>query len=99
MIQAPQIEPVSILVRDYLTVFAKLKDGPVFLAQRSKPAAVLVSVEQWTATAKRLAELEGQMEALRVAGLIDRGEMGTIKHDDLVRLIAEKRAHVATVGN
>jgi PHD/YefM family antitoxin component YafN of YafNO toxin-antitoxin module len=98
MIQVPQIEPVSNLVRNYLAIFAKLKNGPVFLAQRSKPAAVLVSLDEWTATANRLAQLEGLLASKRVAAAIDRGEMTTIKHDDLVKLLAEKRAN-ATVGN
>lgn len=98
MIQAPQIEPISNLIRDYLAIFAKLKNGPVFLAQRSKPAAVLVSVEEWTATANRLAQLEGLLESKRVLAAIDRGEMETISHDDLVKLLAEKRAN-ATMGN
>ena len=95
MIQAPQIEPVSNLIRDYLAIFAKLKAGPVFLVQRSKPAAVLVSVEQWRETARRLAQLEGLLESKRVIEAIDRGEMGTISHDDLVKLLAEKRANAA----
>lgn len=98
MIQAPQIEPVSNLIRNYLAIFAKLKNGPVFLAQRSKPAAVLVSLDEWTETANRLAQLEGLLASKRVVAAIDRGEMTTIKHDDLVKLLAEKRAN-ATVGN
>ena len=98
MIQAPQIEPVSNHIRDYLAIFAKLKAGPVFLVQRSKPAAVLVSVEQWSATARRIAELEGALEARRVLAAIESGASGTISHDDLVKLILEKRAN-ATVGD
>lgn len=40
----PQIEPVTTLARDHKSVFAKLGAGPVFLAQRSKSAAVLLSI-------------------------------------------------------
>ena len=96
MIQAPQIEPVSNLIRNYLAIFAKLKNGPVFLAQRSKPAAVLVSLEEWTETANRLAQLEGLLASKRVVAAIDRGEMTTIKHDDLVKLLAEKQANASS---
>jgi PHD/YefM family antitoxin component YafN of YafNO toxin-antitoxin module len=98
MIQAPQIEPVSNLIRDYRTLFAKLKLGPIFLAQRSKPAAVLVSVEQWRQIARRLAEAEGALAAKRVLAAIQGGSMGTISHDELVKLIAEKHTD-APVGD
>jgi len=74
MIQAPQIEPISNLARDYRTMLAKLKTGPVFLAQRSKPAAVLVSVEEWTATANDLARLRRMVEFDRQLAAIRTGE-------------------------
>lgn len=74
MIQAPQIEPVSNLARDYRSMFAKLKAGPVFLAQRSKPAAVLVSVDEWTATANELARLRRMVEFDRQLAAIRAGE-------------------------
>jgi prevent-host-death family protein len=99
MIQVPQIEPISALVRDYLSIFAKLKDGPVFLAKRSKPAAVLVSVEDWAATARRLSQLEGLLEAKRILAAVDRGEMGTVSLEELKQLLAERRANAATVGD
>jgi hypothetical protein len=40
--QTPQIEPVTSMVKDHKAVLAMLKAGPIFLAQRSRPAAVLV---------------------------------------------------------
>jgi excisionase family DNA binding protein len=49
--------------------------------------------------AKRLASEQGRADALRVAGLVDSGKMGVIGHDDLVKVIAEKQAHAAVVGN
>jgi prevent-host-death family protein len=39
-------------------VIGKLDDGPVVLSQRGRPAAVLVSVEEWDRHARRLKELE-----------------------------------------
>lgn len=75
--QAPQIEPVSTLVRNHLAIFAKLQAGPVFLAQHSKPAAVLVSVEDWTATAKELARLQRIIEADRQFAEVDAGQFLT----------------------
>lgn len=50
----PQIVPVSDMSTKQAQVLAKLEDGPVILAQRSKPAAVLVSVSEWDAIARRL---------------------------------------------
>jgi len=43
----PQIVPISDLRNRHNDVINKLSDGPVILAQRSKAAAVLVSVEEW----------------------------------------------------
>lgn len=42
-----QIAPVTQLIRDHLSVLNRLVDGPVVLAQRSKPAAVLLSVNDY----------------------------------------------------
>jgi len=54
MLPIPQIVPVSDMSTKQAQVLAKLDDGPVILAQRSKPAAVLVSVSEWDAIARRL---------------------------------------------
>ena len=54
----PQIEPVTRLARDHKEVFQLLKKGPVILAQHSKAAAVLVNVDTWNDTLRRLAYLE-----------------------------------------
>jgi PHD/YefM family antitoxin component YafN of YafNO toxin-antitoxin module len=54
----PQIEPVTRLAREHKEVFQLLKNGPVILAQHSKPAAVLVNVDTWNDTLRRLAYLE-----------------------------------------
>jgi prevent-host-death family protein len=54
MSPVPQIVPVSDMSTKQAQVLAKLDDGPIILAQRSKPAAVLVSVSEWDAIARRL---------------------------------------------
>ena len=54
----PQIEPVTRLAREHKEVFQLLGKGPVILAQHSKAAAVLVDVETWNQTLRRLAYLE-----------------------------------------
>jgi len=47
MHEVPQIAPVSDMHHRQSEVFAMMDRAPVILAQRSKPRAVLVSVEQW----------------------------------------------------
>lgn len=52
-----QIVPISELKLNQPQVVAMLTNGPVVLAHRSKPAAVLVSVEEWDRVADELATL------------------------------------------
>jgi prevent-host-death family protein len=47
MTTVPPIVPVSELRNKHGQIFGLLRRGPVVLAQRSRPAAVLVSVEEW----------------------------------------------------
>jgi prevent-host-death family protein len=63
----PQVVPVSELRNHHRRVFGLLDKGPIILAQRSKAAAVLVSVEEWDRQAKRLQELEWHEEIHRAA--------------------------------
>lgn len=86
----PQIEPVTGLSRDYRSIFAKLGKGPVFLAQRSKPAAVLLSLNEYERLVTRLQRYELLSEAKRIAARIDSGEEKTISHEELKRLMLEK---------
>ena len=46
-------------------VFAKTAEGPVLLLNRATPKAVIVSPEAWDETARRMSELEFEIEALR----------------------------------
>ena len=52
----PDVVPVSHLRTHHRELFHQLEEGPVILVQRSKPAAVLVSVAEWNA--KNLSEKE-----------------------------------------
>ena len=58
MLILAQTEKISTLKTSYESVLAKLTKGPVLLMQRSKPAAVVVSVAEWERASRRLAELE-----------------------------------------
>jgi prevent-host-death family protein len=52
-----QIEPITHMQTKPTEVLSLLDAGPVILAQRSKPAAVLVSVAEWDSIADELARL------------------------------------------
>ena len=51
-----QIVPISEMKLKQPQIVAMLDNGPVVLAHRSKPAAVLVSVEEWNAISDELAQ-------------------------------------------
>ena len=94
----PQIVPISDLRLRHTEVVAMLEQGPVFLAQRSKATAVLVSVGEWNAIAnqlKRLQQLELLVEAKRNKARVEQGEATTISHDELKQLVLDKIAQGA----
>ncbi len=86
----PQIEPITTMTRDHKAVLDMLVNGPVFLAQRSRTAAVLLSVSDYENMVKRLQKLELLAEAERIARRIDSGEEKTTPHAELVRLLQTK---------
>ena len=63
MNKVQQIEPITQIQRAPSEVLAMLANGPVVLAQRSKPAAVLVSVEEWDRLADELTRLRLSVES------------------------------------
>ena len=46
-------------------LFVRVADGPVLLMSRATPKAVIVAPETWNETARRMSELEFEIEALR----------------------------------
>jgi PHD/YefM family antitoxin component YafN of YafNO toxin-antitoxin module len=86
----PQIEPVTGLSRDYKTIFAKLATGPVFLAQRSKPAAVLLSVRDYEKMVERLKRLEMLVEAKQILAEMERDPSKVVSLDELKHRLAAK---------
>ena len=90
-----QTESVSGFRDQYDAVLKKLSDGPVLLLQRSRLAAVLVSHEEWNRIAiklKRLEQLELLAKAKEIKARVERGEETMISHEELKRLMLEKRA-------
>lgn len=66
MNKVQQFEPITHMQTKPSEVLALLAAGPVILAQRSKPAAVLVSVEQWNRLVERLEDQADIIDALEV---------------------------------
>jgi prevent-host-death family protein len=69
----PQIVPISDFGIRQTEVLNKLDNGPVFLAQRSKPAAVLISMDEWDKLQAELKRLRRQQEADRQFAEIQAG--------------------------
>lgn len=65
MNRLPQMTSVTELRNNYPSLIKKLSNGPVVLAQRSKPIAVIVTPEQWDLQADELARLRRIVEADR----------------------------------
>jgi prevent-host-death family protein len=74
MYEVPQMASIADLRNSHIQVFAMLKQGPVIIASRSKPAAVLVSPEQWNALMQELETLWGEREAALAKLKIATGE-------------------------
>lgn len=72
--------------------------GSVYVIERyRKPTAVVMSYGQWENTQRRLRELEFLLEAKQIEAKIERGEMGTITHEELKLLMLEKQAQGVSV--
>ena len=88
-----QIVPISDLRMKQVTVLNLMDKAPVILSQRSKPRAVLVSVEQWDAIAYELRNLRLLLEAKRIEAQTPPDEW--VSEAELERMISEKViAHV-----
>lgn len=66
-----QIVPISDMRLDQAAVLKRLDKAPVVLAQRSKPRAVLVSVEHWNAMAQELRQYRAREIAAQRAREIE----------------------------
>lgn len=87
----PQIEPVTSLSKDYRAIFSKLDNGPVILAMRSRPTAVLLSVSDYEKLMTRLEHFELVAEAKRNLAKADANPSTVTSHDELKRMLLEKR--------
>ena len=82
----PKILPLSDLRIRQGEVLDGLAEGPVILAQRGRPAAILVSIARWNQLIERLELLEDSLDAAEIRARIAAGEE---KVSDLADLEAE----------
>jgi PHD/YefM family antitoxin component YafN of YafNO toxin-antitoxin module len=80
-----QIVPISDMHLRQGETLAKIKDGPVYLAQRSSPVAVLVAADYWDATISRLAELEWHERARQSIQAARASSEPDVSYDDFMR--------------
>jgi prevent-host-death family protein len=80
----PQVVSVSELKAHHQKVFDLLDNGPIILAQHSKAAAVLVSVEEWERQTKRLQELEWHEEIQRAAKAARASTEPDLNHEEFM---------------
>ena len=74
----PQVEPISRLSRDHNSLMRMLANGPVWLTQKAKAAAVIVLVKQWDEIALQMADLQKQLQTER------RIRLALERHDEMV---------------
>ena len=110
MNKVPQFVAISEMKVNQPKVLARLTNGPVILANRSKPAAVLLSVEQWDSLVGQIEDFQARRRDEAVAGrtLTDREwevlQMGraaalrggpTISHEELKAKMEELYGPIA----
>jgi len=78
MNKVQQIEPISTMQLKPADVLSKLDNGPVILAQRSRPVAVVVGVEMWDRIAAYIEDLEDALDAAKAELELAKGEDTTI---------------------
>jgi hypothetical protein len=77
-------------------VISRLKQSPIFLAQRGTVTAALVSIEQWETLVKWIQQLEMLVEARRIEAMMDADPSQVILHLELKQRLGEKKANVGT---
>lgn len=92
----PQIVPITEMRKAHPDVLDLLPNGPVYLAQRSRPAAVLLSTKQWDLLNEQIEDMAALIEYLEVKLALSEGETD-IQETTLDSLKAELNAVSASV--
>ena len=87
-----QFEPITTMQRHPQQVLAMLENGPVVLANRSKPTAILVSVALWDRLIERLEDQQDMIDALEVKLSIASGQTEMMTQSEIQEwLTADER--------
>lgn len=79
MNKIPQIASISDLRNKHLEILARLSQGPVILANRNEPVAVLISPAEWDAIVEELDDYWCALEAAKAELAIARGESQVVQ--------------------
>ena len=77
----PEIVPISEFRIHQSQILEKVKQGPVVLAQHSRPAVVLVDAAKWNRIVERMADLEDAVAVLQEDLAVARGEEEDVEID------------------
>ena len=75
MNHVPRMVAISDLRNRYTEVFKMLTDGPLVIANRNQPAAVVIDPDQWNSIVDELDDLRDAVVALRELLAVERGEV------------------------
>ncbi len=85
------VVPVSQLRDKHKEIFNQIEKGAVILAQRSKPAAVLVSVADWNAREKRREILEARLKYLEIKRQFEENPPKMVSFDEIEARVKTRR--------
>lgn len=89
------IRPISDFRNLQDEVLNEMDSAPVILAQRSKPRAVLVNVEEWNRISERMMALEQAAKMLHRSLKEEREDEKHYSLDDIEAMIEQKKAVAA----
>ena len=89
MEKVQQFEPISTMQQRPQAILERLAAGPVILSVRSKPVAVVASVEQWDNAVELIEDLTDTVHALRMELAIAKGEVDMMSQAEINEWLAE----------
>jgi PHD/YefM family antitoxin component YafN of YafNO toxin-antitoxin module len=92
----PQIVPITEMRKSHPDVLDLLPNGPVYLAQRSRPAAVLLSTKQWDRLNEQIEDMAALIDYLEVKLSLAEGKT-QVEETTIYALKAELDAVSASV--
>ena len=98
MQRVQQIIPISHFRTEQDSILQLVDQAPVILAQRSKPRAVLVNVDEWNAIADELFRLRMLAESRRIEAASDPQSWPTLNMAELVAKVQQHGVEASDVA-